>query len=106
LEQQHAAEQVEAASEAASSLSRLGHFCEQTTAKSNVRPTNFEHRVTRTGMIASKLLEFGWIQRPLWIRRVLVRAQEGQCPVQLHRAFSWGTLAVLYQQHEITHLQP
>jgi hypothetical protein len=28
----------------------------------------------------SKLLEFRGLLRPLWIRRVLVRAQEGQCP--------------------------
>ena len=27
-----------------------------------------------------KLLEFRWFRCPLWIRRVLVRAQEGQCP--------------------------
>jgi hypothetical protein len=26
----------------------------------------------------------------LWIRGVLVRAQEGRCPVQQHRAFIWG----------------
>ena len=37
-----------------------------------------QHRVTRTRVKGSKLLEFGWLQRPLWIRRVLVRAQEGQ----------------------------
>jgi hypothetical protein len=34
------------------------------------------------------LLRLSAFYRPLWMRRVLVRAQEGQCPVQLHRAFS------------------
>ena len=37
-----------------------------------------QHRVTRTRLNGCKLLEFRWFWRPLWIRRVLVRAQEGQ----------------------------
>ena len=38
----------------------------------------FQHRVARTRVNGCKLPELGWLQRPLWIRRVLVRAQEGQ----------------------------
>jgi hypothetical protein len=37
-----------------------------------------QQRVTRTRVYATKLLELRRFQRPLWIRRVLVRAQEGQ----------------------------
>src|SRR5687767_10767375 len=42
-------------------------------------------RVTRTRVNGGRLPEFGRLQGPLWIRRVLVRAQEGQWPVQQHR---------------------
>ena len=35
-------------------------------------------RVTRTRVNGGKLPEFERLRRPLWIRRVLVRAQEGQ----------------------------
>jgi hypothetical protein len=38
----------------------------------------FQHRVARTRVNRFKLPELEWLQRPLWIRRVLVRAQEGQ----------------------------
>jgi len=37
-----------------------------------MKPSKLQHRVTRTRVKGSKLLEFGWLQRPLWIRRVLV----------------------------------
>jgi hypothetical protein len=36
----------------------------------------FQHRMTRTRVNGGKLPEFGWLPWPLWIRRVLVRAQE------------------------------
>jgi hypothetical protein len=44
-----------------------------------------QHRVTRTRVKGSKLLEFGCLQRSLWIRRVLVRAFAylGACGVLL-----------------------
>ena len=37
-----------------------------------------QQRVTRTRVIGGKFLEFGDLRSPLWIRRVLVRAHEGQ----------------------------
>src|SRR4029453_8411639 len=37
-----------------------------------------QQRMTRTRIKGSKLLEFGGLKWPVWIRRVLVRAQEGQ----------------------------
>jgi hypothetical protein len=43
-----------------------------------MKPSKLQHRVTRTRVKVSKLLEFGVFYCPLWIRRVLVRAQEGQ----------------------------
>jgi hypothetical protein len=43
-----------------------------------MKPLKLRHRVTRTRVKGGKLPEFGALQRPLWIRRVLVRAQEGQ----------------------------
>jgi hypothetical protein len=51
-----------------------------------MKPSKLQHRVTRTRVKGSKLLEFGGFYCPLWIRRVLVdpkrspsaRAQEGQ----------------------------
>jgi len=46
----------------------------------------FRHRVARTRVKGGKLPELGWLQRPLWIRRVLVRAQEGQLKAP-HRIF-------------------
>ena len=54
--------------------------------KAEHRNRKLQHRVTRTRVKGSKLLEFGPFQRSLWIRRVLVhpkrwpsaRAQEGQ----------------------------
>jgi hypothetical protein len=55
-----------------------------------MKPGKPQHRVTRTRVKDSKLLEFGGFRRPLWIRRVLVRAQEGQWPVQEHRPFYLG----------------
>jgi hypothetical protein len=59
-------------------LGKLRHLCEQTTAKSSIQASKLQHRVTRTREKVSKLLEIGCVPRPLWIRRVLVRAQEGQ----------------------------
>src|SRR5215210_5064876 len=55
-----------------------------------MKASKLQHRVTRTRIFGSKLLEFGRFLRPLWIRRVLVRAQKGQWPVQSHRPFSLG----------------
>ena len=50
-----------------------------------MKPLKFQHRVTRTRVNGCKLPELRQLQRPLWIRRVLVglrppaaRAQEGQ----------------------------
>ena len=43
-----------------------------------MKPSKLQHRVTRAREKVSKLLELGRLQWPLWIRRVLVRAQEGQ----------------------------
>ena len=43
-----------------------------------MKPNKLQHRVTRTRVKGCKLLEFGVFYCPLWIRRVLVRAQEGQ----------------------------
>src|SRR5215207_4172957 len=37
-----------------------------------MKPSKLQHRVTRTGVKGSKLLEFGCLLQPLWIRRVLV----------------------------------
>jgi hypothetical protein len=47
--------------------SRFEHSSQQTPAAGDTTRVN-----------GSKLLEFRGLQRPLWIRRVLVRAQEGQ----------------------------
>jgi len=47
------------------------------------------HRVTRTRVKVGKLPEFERLQRPLWIRRVLVRAQEGQLKA-LQRISLWS----------------
>ena len=43
-----------------------------------MKPSKLQHRVTRTRVKVSKLLELGVFYCALWIRRVLVRAQEGQ----------------------------
>jgi hypothetical protein len=43
-----------------------------------MRLGKLRQRVTRTRGNGYKLPEFRRLQRPLWIRRVLVRAQEGQ----------------------------
>ena len=43
-----------------------------------MKASKLRHRVTRTRVKVGKLPEFERLQRPLWIRRVLVRAQEGQ----------------------------
>src|SRR5918994_594593 len=37
-----------------------------------MKASKLQHRVTRTRVKGSKLLEFGCLHRPLWIRRVLV----------------------------------
>src|SRR5712691_12565391 len=50
----------------------------------------FRHRVTRTRVKVGKLPEFERLQRPLWIRRVLVRAQEGQYGRRKRGRFSYG----------------
>jgi hypothetical protein len=47
-------------------------------SRSSSRPGKLQHRVPRARVTGSKLLEFGRLPRPLWIRRVLVRAWEGQ----------------------------
>jgi hypothetical protein len=47
-------------------------------AKAGMKAGKFRHRVTRTRVNGCKLPEFGRLQRRLWIRRVLVRAQEGR----------------------------
>jgi hypothetical protein len=46
-------------------------------AAAGMKAGKFQHRVARTRVDGCKLPELGWLQRPLWIRRVLVRAQEG-----------------------------
>jgi hypothetical protein len=43
-----------------------------------MKTAKLQHRVTRTRVKCCKLLEFMGLQRPLWMRGVLVRAQEGQ----------------------------
>jgi hypothetical protein len=43
-----------------------------------MKPSKLQHRVTRARVNGSKLLGLGWFWWPLWIRRVLVQAQEGQ----------------------------
>jgi hypothetical protein len=55
-----------------------------------MKASKLQHRVTRTRVNGGKLLEFPRLLPPLWIRRVLVRAQEGQWPVREHRPFSLG----------------
>jgi hypothetical protein len=47
-------------------------------AKADILDVELQRRVARTRVYGCKLLEFRVFQRPLWIRRVLVRAQEGQ----------------------------
>ena len=47
------------------------------------------HRVTRTRVKVGKLPEFERLQRPLWIRRVLVRAQEGQLGSAISALLVW-----------------
>jgi hypothetical protein len=53
-----------------------------------MKPSKLQHRVTRTRAKGCKLLEFAVFYWPLWMRRVLVRAQEGQWPVQCTGHFS------------------
>src|SRR6266849_9295765 len=43
-----------------------------------MRTVKLQQRVTQPRVDARKLLEFKGLTGPLWIRRVLVRAQEGQ----------------------------
>ncbi len=43
----------------------LRHLCERTTAKSSIQASKLQHRVTRTRVKGSKLLEFRRLQRPL-----------------------------------------
>jgi hypothetical protein len=46
-------------------------------ANSSKKVSKLQHLVTRTRVLDCKLLDFGVVPRPLWIRRVLVRAYEG-----------------------------
>jgi hypothetical protein len=57
---------------------KLRHLCDSTAAKSSIVAIELQQRVTRPRVDARKLLEFNGLTVPLWIRRVLVRAQEGQ----------------------------
>ena len=59
-------------------LSKLRHLSEERTAKPGMKAGKLRHRVARTCVKVGKLPEFERLQWPLWIRRVLVRAQEGQ----------------------------
>src|SRR5690348_14716731 len=52
--------------------------------------SKLQHRVTRTRVNGGKLLGFGQLQRSLWVRRVLVRAQKGQWPPSQAVVFSLG----------------
>jgi hypothetical protein len=54
-------------------------------AESSIQAVKRQHRVTRTRVNGGKLRAFRRLPRPVWIRRVLVRAQEGQWPAQLRR---------------------
>src|SRR5262245_49544591 len=58
---------------ALSGMGKHYHLREPDTAKSSIKASKLQHRVTRTRVKDSKLLEFRRLQRPLWIRRVLVR---------------------------------
>jgi hypothetical protein len=59
-------------------IGKLRHLCEPIAANSSIQASKLQHRVTRARVKGSNLLEFSRLQRSLWIRRVLVRAQEGQ----------------------------
>jgi hypothetical protein len=69
-----------------------------------MEPSKLQHRVTRTRVNGCKLLEFGVLYCPLWIRSVLVgprrppsaRAQEGQLKAP-HR---------IYRSRRFPYLQP
>jgi hypothetical protein len=54
-------------------------------------------RGTRTRVDANKLLEFRRLHRPLWIRRVLVRAQEALKPGNDLRAVRCRSCELLYE---------
>jgi hypothetical protein len=70
--------EVEEARPGIRSIGKLRHLGEQGTADSSMQAGKLQRRVTRTRVNGCKLLEFRRLTRPLWIRRVLVRAQEGQ----------------------------
>jgi hypothetical protein len=48
------------------------HLSEYSTAKYGRKPNKLQYRVARTRVNGCKLLEFGRLQRPPWMRRVLV----------------------------------
>ena len=58
------------------------------TANSGMKALKVQHRLTRTCVKGCKLLELEVFQCRLWIRRVLVRAQEGQLKAP-HRIYRW-----------------
>src|SRR5262245_14735400 len=73
---------------------KLRHLSEERTAKADTKAVKPRHRVTRSRVSACKLAEFGELQWPLWIRRVLVRAQEGQLK-------SAGALTIVSQPDDL-----
>jgi len=59
-------------------LDQSRHLSDKRTAKSGMKAIELQQRVTQPRVYACKLLEVNGLDGPLWIRRVLVRAQEGQ----------------------------
>src|SRR6266702_3311450 len=53
-------------------------------ATSSTQASQLQQRVTRARVEYCKLLEFDRLSGTLWIRRVLVRAQEGQLEARYH----------------------
>ena len=64
------------------------------TAKSGVKTTELQQWMTRARVSDCNLLELSGLRWPLWLRRVLARAQERQWTVQQHRPFSLGEALV------------
>jgi hypothetical protein len=69
---------------------QLRHPRESTTAKSDLEGVKPQQRVTRTRVNGCKFLEFMGLGWPLWIRRVLVRAQEGQLEGPASHRWCWA----------------
>src|SRR6266516_2902878 len=57
---------------------------DQTSATPRTNCAELQQRVTRPRVEYCKLLGFSRLLGPLWIRRVLVRAQEGQLEARYH----------------------